>query len=1397
MALICAAAKLIAQVDLQTGNLQLGFPIYNYSDEKTGLSSSVSLSYSSRGGIKTDQMASPAGLGFDLIAGGYIQRVQVGAPDDQKMRPEFAQSATCLEVPDWRTYLTTHATMSDNSGSISPAPYINNYFPNGYLYSEYPITVADASIGTDCRVPYSKGFIPLFKENENKLWKQSRHSLADHEQDIFVFNINGRSGQFVIGRNREIRTMPQSKMKVVFDDSQDLYAQGIRTKITSFTITDENGFKYSFDKYETSEVTEQTEISRDAGSTTLVKSESRPKMIKQFVITKWFLTKIEPPFVTARKITFEYAESALTVRQGYFTTLNNQNGSPDKIINVAEQIAYLKTWQLRKIAFPDGEYIKFHYETIGRVDIPGMNPVKEITFFTDDKYAGGALFEYGYFYKKQINDYGFGVPDSKYARLCLKKFQLVNIAGEREPPYVFEYNTGSSSTNQLDIVAPPFSFARDHWGYYNKMASVGESYAIPQKDILSQIMLPVGTTYTNRVASDNAASLGLLNSYILPQGGKISIEYAQNKFQHPQLGNIMAGGVSVSKITKNALDGVSAAMATSYSYLNTDGTSSLWGYEAVDKAAYNYFKSINQYNDNSFKYAGDIKSEQVNALRIIAIASNIVNYAEKAYQIYLVAKTISSGAQLAITAGSFASTSNIALMWLSIMFKLYMNNRELNTVTDYFFYDPLWSGNPVGFQYSRAIVKSISANNPNGEVIYEYSKPLNSLISYNSDIPAINFPYSNKPRYNYWKYGNLLKTQIKNQGGTVIAETINGYEFVETTVNDVNFRSIKFDVSSMYAGKRDLTPSAYQQYINLQWDAYYFNPGRAQVSKTTIKNYDGEMATKETNYSYNTSNFQLESSNTKMSDGTVSGQTIFYPTVTTTDVPITKLKNANVLNVPIAQMSWMKDSEAASVKKLKAASATIFQEVLGFGIKPFKIYASELSQPAVSTIQDSYLPENIGSYSILKLKKTISYNEYLPIQQTENEGMTSSTIYGYNKRFPIATATNAVYTDVGASSFETAGEGGFAYNTENVSADYALTGKNCFVFPAAAQASVSKTGLNTGKEYMITFWLQPAYGGNGVPLNDYVPIININNQTSGGYPVTYTNPQLVAYSGKGWFLYAAKVQGAHTVKIINFKSGVPYSNPDYAFPTKIDEVRICPIDAAMTTRTWDPLFGKTSETDPNNKTTFYDYDGSARVRLVRDMDGNILKKTCYNMAGQPENCSGIRYGNDVQQRTIGRSNCPPYNLPSGVSYTVPKDKYVSFISKDDANIQAQHEIDLNGSAYANDPANGATCTPYCYFEFQAGISSVYSNITKSGTTISFTVVFSNTFTGITPNGQSITLGNIRNGCAPSVLRTVEVSENGRVWYVLIYPSGQMQTILKSGSSPSVGPAIALVGSFIL
>lgn len=57
-------------------------------------------------------------------------------------------------------------------------------------------------------------------------------------------------------------------------------------------------------------------------------------------------------------------------------------------------------------------------------------------------------------------------------------------------------------------------------------------------------------------------------------------------------------------------------------------------------------------------------------------------------------------------------------------------------------------------------------------------------------------------------------------------------------------------------------------------------------------------------------------------------------------------------------------------------------------------------------------------------------------------------------------------------------------------------------------------------------------------------------------------------------------------------------------------------NAKISTYTYSPLLGLTTETDPSGKTISYEYDKLGRLTVVKDQNGSIIKKYDYKYVGQ-------------------------------------------------------------------------------------------------------------------------------------------------------------------------------------
>jgi YD repeat-containing protein len=132
--------------------------------------------------------------------------------------------------------------------------------------------------------------------------------------------------------------------------------------------------------------------------------------------------------------------------------------------------------------------------------------------------------------------------------------------------------------------------------------------------------------------------------------------------------------------------------------------------------------------------------------------------------------------------------------------------------------------------------------------------------------------------------------------------------------------------------------------------------------------------------------------------------------------------------------------------------------------------------------------------------------------------------------------------------------------------------------------------------------------------------------SNNGYTINYTKPNTRAYTIQWWSLNA----GLWQLNQQNYTGSLTLTG-------SIDDVRIFPSDALMTTYAYNPLIGMTASTDPNGKTTYFDFDKLGRLKNVKDNKGDIVKNYFYNYGAAPATAPAL-----VTFTIANRANVP-YN----------------------------------------------------------------------------------------------------------------------------------------------------------
>lgn len=194
-----------------------------------------------------------------------------------------------------------------------------------------------------------------------------------------------------------------------------------------------------------------------------------------------------------------------------------------------------------------------------------------------------------------------------------------------------------------------------------------------------------------------------------------------------------------------------------------------------------------------------------------------------------------------------------------------------------------------------------------------------------------------------------------------------------------------------------------------------------------------------------------------------------------------------------------------------------------------------------------------------------------------------------------------------------------------------------------------------------------------------------------------TETYVWGYSKKHKIYPVAKIIGS------NYNTAVSYINQslldsaafynDSIVRVELNKLRINLPNAFVTTYTYAPLIGITSETNPNGEVTYYKYDGFGRLSLVLDENNNILKRICYNYAGLPEDCK-VYYNQELRD-TFTRANCAPGYTGGSYTYIVHSGKFAG-LTQAEADTLAQADLNTNGQKWADSLGTCTLSSPTIY-----------------------------------------------------------------------------------------------------
>jgi hypothetical protein len=315
-----SAISSVYSPNLFNGSVNVGVPIYDYSTDFGNFG--VSLSYNTSG-VKVDEVESPAGLHWNIIAESSVQRIIKDIPDELNI--------------------------------VGPVE----------------VEIVDSGWVTN-KSRYIKGKLATYSETPAQ--QATPNTYRDGECDEFIVSMGGRSFTFNLGKDQYIFTHPHRNVKIqmLLDGvpftavtTQDI-GTSATTGILEFLITDEQGVQYYFGKGNFEDRTLYNNEYLDDGHMGACKP-----------IVKWVVKKVT--FPNGSRITYEYDDSSIGTYHAYTasTCREDYQGNLTWLGNGPVSTQYGNFSRLKLIRYPNNIIVGLNYD-VNKLTGAGIPTLDEV-----------------------------------------------------------------------------------------------------------------------------------------------------------------------------------------------------------------------------------------------------------------------------------------------------------------------------------------------------------------------------------------------------------------------------------------------------------------------------------------------------------------------------------------------------------------------------------------------------------------------------------------------------------------------------------------------------------------------------------------------------------------------------------------------------------------------------------------------------------------------------------------------------------------------------------------------------------------------------------------------------------------------------------------------------------
>jgi hypothetical protein len=1152
-------------VSLYTGLPNINIPIHTLKGRS--LSVPISIDYHPAG-VRVGEIASWVGLGWALNAGGCISRSIRGLPDEQG------------------GYFTV--------GSNYPNP--TNFCGNPINANTFMQVVGGSAQGQQ-----------------------------DTQEDAYTISVLGRSYSIVINSDTTAFTMPASNIQI----TNNFIRTGVNSPSTStWTVILEDGTTLLFGGPSTDSTAyvEMTDNSRFGGP--------------QFP-SAWYLQSMTSP--AGETITFTYSVSSI-LQDTHFTqsdyveywtsTYQVGYGTPTPFTDATSISTHPETQTVNQLSLKtiesDLTRVYFIPSTTGRTDLEGGLALSQIQVLSksNNTYVENWLFNQIYTQCTPGNEASSG--DASYCHSRLKLMSLTKEATDNSASEVWSF------TYNPTVLPSRQSFAQDYWGFYN--GATTNTSLLPTVPFNPTVCTLAGNygfyPFTNKGflnspgqnLSPNPAYMGAesLTQITYPTGGYTVFNFEPNSM--PATQEVFVD----TPVNLQINDNLNMPYAGSVSFPFT--------LTKPEYVFYDYSANISQ--DVLGDYAqAEVTMAITNASgAVVSITSNEANSGVQGSGIQGYASTWANlynpgsyTLTLSTNVGSDEFTMSGYTLLASVQFNFYsshgvqninkmLGGLRINNIQEYdginpnpinskyYVYDSAFVINPVDTvnNYVTSQSKVLPVDGAGDQYIYElvtrnsstkyslgsiqggtvgYGKVITydglngangyTVSSFTCDpetqatlSTSLAFPYPPSDQRE-WRNGLLINENTFTASGQLVKNVQNTYGFNQISQYDnfnVGYSTINENLLQPYClgytlGFCGTQPGCYPitneevEHLSSTQIAYDVSNGNS-LSTTNTYFYDDpvNMQPIRTLFFDSKGDSVLSYKRTALEEPAINSS---IPLSTTAVIAIDSMVSKNMVG-PILETEEYRNSGLVN-------KTLVNYSLLNNNI-PFQNNVM---------VQNSSNPIETRLY----LRKYDVYGNL--VEQAKDADARHDYIYDYKSTYPIAECVGADSFDIAYTSFEADGTGNWTIPSSIVDPTSSITGTQSYNL---TNGSISKSGLTSSATYIISYW----------------------SRTGSSYTVTGSTAikqgKTIAINGASWTYFEHTVTATTSVTVSG--SG------------DIDELRLYPKGALMTTYTYSPLIGMSSSCDVDNRVTYYFYDGLNRLRYIKDQDGNILKTIQYHYMNQ-------------------------------------------------------------------------------------------------------------------------------------------------------------------------------------